>query len=78
MPWRDKRQRRNERQRCRQMGGGGVRRGDTTTSRTRGVRGNGTERGMTRGDGTMRGGVTSRWEAAGRRERQRNNLPDKS
>jgi hypothetical protein len=37
------------------MVGSGVRRGYATTSQTRGTRGNGTERGMTRGDGVMRG-----------------------
>ncbi len=44
------------------MGGGSVRRGDTTTSRTRGARGNGMERGMTRGNGMMRGIGARRWE----------------
>ncbi len=45
------------------MGGDGVRRGDATTSQTRGARGNGMVRGMTRGDGAMRGRVAGRWEA---------------
>jgi hypothetical protein len=40
-----------------------VRRGNSTTSRTRGARGNDMERGMTRGDGAMRGRVAGRWEA---------------
>jgi hypothetical protein len=44
------------------MGDSGVRRGDATTSWTRGARGNGMERGMTRGNGVMRGRVTGRWE----------------
>jgi hypothetical protein len=50
------------------MRGIGVRRGNATTSRTRGMTGNGTERGMTRGNGVMRGGGAHRWEAARLRE----------
>jgi hypothetical protein len=50
------------------MRGGSVRRGIATTSQTRGAGGYGIERGMTRGNGTMRGKVTSRWEAAARGE----------
>jgi hypothetical protein len=42
------------------MRGGGVRRGNATTSRTRGARGDGMERGMTRGDSIMRGGGSHR------------------
>jgi len=41
----------------RQMGVGGMRRGDATTSQTRG-----TERGVMRGDGKMIGGGAGRWE----------------
>ncbi len=50
----------NESQSGWQMGGGGMRKGDATTSRTRGTRGHG----VMRGNGTMRGGDTGRWEAA--------------
>ena len=46
------------------MGGGGVRRGDTTTSWTRGAIGVDTERCMTRGNGAMRDRGTCRWEVA--------------
>jgi hypothetical protein len=60
-PWRNK-EKRDERQRRQQMGGGGVRRGNKTTSQTRGARGDGMERGMTRGDGAMSGKVADRWE----------------
>ncbi len=42
------------------MGGGGVRSGNTTSSWTIGARGNGMERGTTRGDGMMRGRVAGR------------------
>ncbi len=62
--WRNKRQQRDERQRCWQIGDGSMRRGDATTSRTRGARGNGMERGMTRGNGAKRGRVAIRWEVA--------------
>jgi hypothetical protein len=50
----------NERQSGQQMRGGGVRRGDGTTSRTRGAGGND----AMRGDGMMRGVYIGRWEAA--------------
>jgi hypothetical protein len=50
----DKRQLRNERWRPRQIGGRGMRRGNATTSRTMG----------TRGDGATRGRGASRWEVA--------------
>jgi hypothetical protein len=50
----------NERWRRRQMGGGGVRRGNASTSQTRDTRGND----ATRGDSTMRGELSGRWEAA--------------
>jgi hypothetical protein len=46
------------------MGGGGMRRGYSATSRTRGTRGNGTERGLLRGDGAMQGRGTGRLEVA--------------
>jgi hypothetical protein len=46
------------------MGGGGVRRGYAKTSRTRGAKGDGMERGVMKSNGAMRGGVTGRWEAA--------------
>ncbi len=38
-----------------------MRRGDAVISQTRGARGDGMERGMTRGNGTMRGGGAHRW-----------------
>ncbi len=41
-----------------------MRRGNATTIWTRGARGNGIERGMTRGNGAMRGGGAGRWEVA--------------
>ncbi len=59
-PWRDERQWRDESRRCWQMGGGGVRRGNATTSQTRGMGGHG----MARGDVAMRGRDASRSEAA--------------
>jgi hypothetical protein len=61
-PWHNERRRGNERQRLQQMGGGGVRRGDTTNNQTRGARGDGMERGMTRVKGAMIGRGTIRWE----------------
>jgi hypothetical protein len=64
MAWReghDKRQRRNERQSHQQMGGSGMRRGNMTTSWTRGTGGHG----MTRGNGVMRGRYAGRWVAVG-------------
>jgi hypothetical protein len=45
-----------------------MRRGDTTTSWTRGARGNGMERGMPRDNSAMRGGGAHRWEVAARGE----------
>ncbi len=51
---------RKERQSGQQMEGGSVRRGDATTSQTRGTRGHG----AIQGNGTMRGGDAGRWEAA--------------
>jgi hypothetical protein len=50
----------NERQRHWQMEGGGVRRGYATAIQTRGTRGDGMKRGMTTGDGVMKGRVASR------------------
>jgi hypothetical protein len=44
------------------MRGGNKRRGNTTTSLTRGARGDSTERGMPRGDSVMRSRVAGRWE----------------
>ncbi len=54
------RQWRNERWRCWQMGGSSVRRGNVTTSQTRGTGGHDTMR----GNGRMRFGDAGRWEVA--------------
>jgi hypothetical protein len=63
-PWRVERQWHGEWQRFRQMGCHGLRRGNISTSRTRGARGDVMEGGMTRGNSVMRGRVSGRWEVA--------------
>jgi len=61
---RNERQWRDKRRWPRQMGGGSVKIGNTTTSRARCTRGTRGDEDMTRGNGATRGAGAGRWDAA--------------